>query len=361
MPVCVAIKKDGNQCRLDAIPTGDRCRMHMKCMERNGPNTTLLNELKYRQSKEVADAIRLHNDENNNDTAEYNRVLNEITQRYEIMKLELQTRFARERHEGIDRDAEARNRRLEERLRRVALRRRVHEEWRERLRQRDVGRDLEAVQQVVAQVDALRAHRELEEFANDRQNVHTTVVVNKVKETVEKLLQIPVPEDYETETQKTVGEIILECDLSRKASWQMMAKYCQDEDIYDMGPGIYAKVLNAVWQYIKNSPDSADLKKILKAEMEDNVGMCAQGNLTRLCNIVAGYMDGINPDTKSRNEMIADKMVELLGSERPTGLKIADAILFLKELGVPRDEYTIWIEPLLGDDEDLESFEELLA
>lgn len=357
MPICVALKQDGNQCRLDALPTGDRCRIHMKCLERNGPNKTLLNELKYRQQKERSEAYRLHVLGNNNWNA-YSEAVTEIQHRYEIATLELQTQIARERHQGIDRDAPAREFRRREQQERLEQRRERREAWRQRLRRRAPSPEM--VQRVIQRVEEAE-RRELEEFANDRQNVHTTVIVNKVKETVEKLLQIPVPEEYETETQKTVGEIILECELSRKASWQMMAKYCQDEDIYDMGPGIYAKVLNAVWQYIKNSPDSTDLKKILKTEMEDNVGMCAQGNLTRLCNIVAGYMDGINPETKSRNEIIADKMVELLSSERATGLKIADAILFLKEMGVPRDEYTIWIEPLLGDDEDLESFEELLA
>lgn len=360
MPICVAFKKDGKQCRLDALPDGDRCRMHKTCLEHNGPNKTMLNELKYRQERIRINLYNLHVRENN-DWETYNREYTEELNRYEVAKLELQTRFARERQQGIDRDAEARERRRRERQERVEQRRRFRERWLARLRPRNIAEAVQVVNGLMGQDQEAVEGRELEEFANDRQNVHTTVVVNKVKETVEKLLQIPVPPEYETETQKTVGEIILECDLSRKASWQMMSKYCQDEDIYDMGAGIYAKVLNAVWQYIKNSPDSEDLKKILKTEMEDNVGMCAQGNLTRLCNIVAGYMDGINPETKSQNEIIADKMVEVLNSEMDTSSKLKIAIKFLTEMGVPRDQYTIWIEPLLGDDEDLESFEELLA
>jgi hypothetical protein len=43
--------------------------------------------------------------------------------------------------------------------------------------------------------------------------------------------------------------------------------------------------------YSKHSPNNEDLKKILASELEDNIGMCQQGNLTRLCNILSGYLD----------------------------------------------------------------------
>jgi len=179
-------------------------------------------------------------------------------------------------------------------------------------------------------------------IANDRQNVHTELVVNKVKETINTVLQIAVPPEYQTETLKTSGEIILECKLSKKAAWQMMAKYCGDEDIYEMGEGIYARVLNSVWQYIKASPDAEDLKKILAAEMEDNIGMCAQGNLSRLCNILSGYVEGM--DMKSKNEILGERIAALMGidiSERATQVQA-----ILRELMVPHEEWHVWMEPL---------------
>jgi hypothetical protein len=93
----------------------------------------------------------------------------------------------------------------------------------------------------------------------------------------------------------------------------MAAKYCNNEDIYDMGPGIYAKVLNSVWQFIKNSEHSDDLKKILASELVDSVGMCAQGNLSRICNVLTGYMDGL--DVRSDREVLGDKMAQLRNIE----------------------------------------------
>jgi hypothetical protein len=186
--------------------------------------------------------------------------------------------------------------------------------------------------------------RPLAQLAQDRQNVHTAVVVAKVKEIIQKVLQIPVPPEYETDTLKTSGEIILECGLSKQAAWQMMAKYCGDEDVYELGRGIYARVLNSVWQYIKASPDSADLKKILKAEMQDNIGMCAQGNLSRLCNILSGYMEGLIVDTKSKNELIGEQLAPLMEID-DYGARLERAIAILQQHNVVGEEQTAWLIP----------------
>jgi hypothetical protein len=125
-----------------------------------------------------------------------------------------------------------------------------------------------------------------------------------------------------------------------------MAKYCGDENIYEMGNGIYGRVLNSVWQYIKASPDAADLKKILAAEMEDNIGMCAQGNLSRLCNILSGYLDGINTDVKSKNEIIGEKLAELMSREPNEDNRREVGRLILREHGIPFEEWNAWLEAL---------------
>jgi hypothetical protein len=187
--------------------------------------------------------------------------------------------------------------------------------------------------------------RELAELAADRQNVHTDVVVEKVKRTVETVLKIPVPPEYQTETLKTSGEIILECGLTKQSAWQMMAKYCADDDIYDMGHGIYGRVLNSVWQYIKASPHAEDLKKILAVELKDNIGMCAQGNLSRLCNILSGYLDGVDTEAKSKNEIIGERFSAItniidLQQRVEAGQRV------LEELQVPAEEHGQWLEAL---------------
>ena len=71
-----------------------------------------------------------------------------------------------------------------------------------------------------------------------------------------------------------------------------------------------------MWQYIKSSDDKDDLCKILKQELQDNVGMCMQGNLSRLCNVLAGYLEGIGS---------AESIAEVLGREFPKLWEIDNA------------------------------------
>ena len=188
---------------------------------------------------------------------------------------------------------------------------------------------------------------ELQRFASDAQNVHTSLIVDQTKETIKKICEIPVPEDYRWDVEncsKTPFEIGLECKLSQRAAWQMMSQYAQDTAIYDIEPGIYGKVLDSVWQYVKASPDKADMCRILKQEMEDNIGMCAQGNLSRLCNILAGYMDGVK-QKESTAEILGRLFPKLMEME-DEDIRVSKAVKILVENNVPEKEWQTWIGPL---------------
>ncbi len=186
--------------------------------------------------------------------------------------------------------------------------------------------------------------RELEAFAADKQNIHTTQSVNMTKEVVERVLKIAVPDEYRWNmdtVSKTVGEIIVECKLTAAEMVEMMNRYVRDDDVYNMGSGIYGKVLDGVWQYIRNSPEKADMCRILKQELKDNIGMCAQGNLTRLCNVLAGYMDGIGPQ-----ESVAERLGRELPKLMDDGERITKAKTLMKSLNIPETEWAPWLEAL---------------
>jgi hypothetical protein len=82
-------------------------------------------------------------------------------------------------------------------------------------------------------------------------------------------------------------------------------------------------VLDGLWQYIKHSEHKKDLCKILAAELKENVGQCLQGNLSRLCNVLAGYMEGVGSQ---------ESVAEILGrrfaliSTRVEGIAILDEL-----------------------------------
>lgn len=192
-----------------------------------------------------------------------------------------------------------------------------------------------------------RPERQLLAFATDPQNVHTTIAVTETKKIVDILLTIPVPSSFKwnmRRVSKTPGCIIMNCRLSPKAAHQMMTKYCSDESIYELGIGIYGRILDAVWQFIKSSPEREDLTKIIASELTDNIGMCAQGNLSRLCNVLAGYMEGIGSQ---------ESVAEILGREFPKLMEIESseermdrAINILKTNKVPEDQWSAWTDAL---------------
>jgi len=355
MAQCVGVKKSGVRCTVMVFGEVQycRCAIHMKTLNKVGPNNVRREELKYIHKHHESDIYdRFHQILRTIDGADYIRQIRvrdteireeELRHRMEINMLEATIDRETDANGGIDADQP-----FLEHAREVANQRRAaaQELWEHRQNERRVALN---AHNVPAQVIINNAHvaggGELANLANDRQNVHTAVVVQKVKESIQKILQVPVPPEYQVDTLKTTGEIILECGLTRASAWQMMAKYCSDDDIYDMGNGIYGRVLNSVWQYIKASPDAADLKKILASEMRDNIGMCAQGNLSRLCNILSGYMEGLNVDVKSKNEILGERLATLMDVDDAAERQDAGVAILL-ELKVPIEEWENWLAPL---------------
>jgi len=360
MPVCTAIKSNGNTCDRRLSPENQTgvCKTHEAVIQRKGPHTTARDEIYNIQQKELRDFDANFNEQWRVVQGEERRILSE---EYRIARTTMIATHMRQRTDlerrqreevritGVNPDEAPRlrqERRLQERRDLFLARRLVQEEHLRRLVQ-------EHRLDNNAHVDgrgAAAPNRELQQFAADPQNVHTTEAVKKVKEIIEKVLEVPVPAEYKwntSECSKTAGEIILECKLTPRAAWQMSAMYCNDSEIYEMGKGIYGRVLDCVWQFILKSEHKKDLCRILKSELQDNIGMCAQGNLSRLANILAGYMDGV----KSQ-----ESLSEILGRELPPLIEIEDAdqrmiefIEKMQENNVPPKDWLEWAEPLFDE------------
>jgi hypothetical protein len=198
-----------------------------------------------------------------------------------------------------------------------------------------------------AVVMALPNPNVLARIANDNQNVHTQLVVEQTKKNVQEILKIPVPEIYRWQTKKlsmTYKTIIMFCHLSPKSAWQFSSMYCSDATIYDLEPGIFGTVVDGVWQFISKSPDKQDLKKILTSELRDNIGMCAQGNLSRICNVLQGYLEGIE-QKESTNVILGREFSKLMEIES-VNERLSKGKLILFNNNIPEDQWETWLEPL---------------
>lgn len=370
---CVAIKGDGIVCGKTTLTGGNRCNMHTQLVIRHGRHFTESAELERVLKKERNDRKKITDEllAGENDPIRKLEIMNNHRaierafkgatrlQRDELRRTHIRENIAN----GGDVDAEA-NARRNVRQQEDAQRRMQNMENR---RQGEARLRVLREEQRVAEaaVAAGRAEREaaaaaggpaqavtdLRHFATDAQNVHRTSTVQMVTRIVKEVLKIAVPEPYKwnmTTCSLTPGEIIIECSLTPSAAWQMQVQYCQANTIYEMEAGIYGKVLDCVWQYIKGSPDRVDLKRILKQELQDNIGMCAQGNLSRLCNILAGYVDGVGSQ-ESKTERLG-RLFPPLADIEDIHNRLDAGITILRANEVPEEEWTIWLEPLFDGD-----------
>lgn len=200
-------------------------------------------------------------------------------------------------------------------------------------------------------VPNLEVRGELLALAHDPQNVHTKVVVDNTQHAVGIILAL-TPESHHA-NKKTYTELILECPLTIRAMLDFGHRYWSTEvEIYGHGPGIYFKLVNSIWSYTKKSPHKEDICKIIASELDDTVGMCAQGALSRLCNILAGYVPGIG-EQRSKTEIVGDALSAIArNSDLNIYQKFNRAREILEEHEVPQKEWTTWMEPMVGEGED---------
>ena len=181
----------------------------------------------------------------------------------------------------------------------------------------------------------VRPQQELVVFGNDAQNVHRTATVSYIKHIFDTLMTIDVPAN-----QKTLGLIMTNCNLSDAATMQAVRFYTEKADIYDIDKS-YTRALDAVVAYIEKHKQKTELYERVTQELTDNVGMCSQGNLSRICNILSGYIDGIQPPV-SKNEILQNKIASIAGDSEDN--KIERAKAYMKEIGIPQAEWGPWIE-----------------
>lgn len=182
---------------------------------------------------------------------------------------------------------------------------------------------------------------ELERFAKDTQNVHTSKMVEMVLETSKRLMKLSKEKKKELDT---MAYCFTRCKLSDKARQQMALMYYSDSSIYNLKAPTYRLVMDGIWVYIDSQKEDLqkEIVERLAQELEDNVGMCAQGNLSRLVNVLSGYMPGVG----FKNEKsIQDQMLELRDIKDSSERK-SKVLNLCKEFKQTKEETEAWLELL---------------
>lgn len=180
---------------------------------------------------------------------------------------------------------------------------------------------------------------ELEAFTRDSQNVHTSHVNNQTSSTLEKLLEIEADEqyeDFENEVGRTPDTLPVLADIQ---TWYSK-RTCRHRNDH-----LYQRLFDGLWVTIKNSPHKKELTQRLLEEAEDSLGMCCEGHISRLCNVLVGFDETVQPEI-SIGELLQQKMAAISGLEIGVEHKVGEAWKVFEELKIPMNDREVWIEAL---------------
>ena len=184
-------------------------------------------------------------------------------------------------------------------------------------------------------------------LAADRQNVHTTVVAEQTSAGEAKLLSVKTDG-------KGVGLKILRFYSMQAGTLHKVLNVMNDVDAWytraacrTAGYYLYRRVLEGLWTLIEQQDEERcqELKKRLWEEMTESVGMCCEGHISRLVNVMVGFDDAFKPKP-SAGEILQSKIAEIAGMKISEIDKQVRARTFMTGVGMSAEEMTPWLEAL---------------
>jgi hypothetical protein len=189
--------------------------------------------------------------------------------------------------------------------------------------------------------------KDLAALADDKQNVHTQVVNKQTNDAMAIFTKTVIPKG-----QSTLDEIINAwIDNVPSAThyidtvYQDMRKWGNEKTVVESNDYLYRKTLRGVWAKIKTYENDIRLELIkrLWEECYESVGMCAQGHLSRLANVMVGF-DSEATTSISPMEDFQNKIAALAASSLED--KISEAHKLMDAIMMPSQDRDTWLEAL---------------
>jgi hypothetical protein len=195
-------------------------------------------------------------------------------------------------------------------------------------------------------------------LANDGQNVHTAPVAKQTNSNVELLLETTPSESLDTLTALTNWWLVaMEPRPTFDAYWRVMEdvrhwynkRTCKGTNDYlykRAMDGLVTKVLLAT---DRQTPEEEELfRELVKRvweECEEAVGMCCEGHLARLANVLVGFDEAFRPPVPV-GEVLQQKMAAIAALKVSPKHKLQRAVELMDELKIPVVDRAPWLEAL---------------
>ena len=186
-------------------------------------------------------------------------------------------------------------------------------------------------------------------IARDPQNVHTAVVSQQTNKGLEKLLEASKddramrgPEWFASKWLiRAYGHwSVVQRAVNDMKHWYATAS-CKTANDY-----LYRRTLDGLYIVIQQTKEPEIRMELYKRTFEEcfeSVGMCCEGHISRLCNVLVGFDDAFAPPVPF-GEILQNKMAAIAALEIETEEKVKQATAFFNEFAVPEAERLAWIE-----------------
>ena len=184
-------------------------------------------------------------------------------------------------------------------------------------------------------------------IARDNQNVHTRFVTEQTNKATEKLLAVKVPETQQTE--KTLAVVWLGGKISYGQFLRVATdinKWFNTPDCRVVGDNLYRKHLRGLVALIGSEKDDERKSEMYRRcweECFEAVGMCCEGHISRLCNVLVGFDEAFQSQVPF-GEILQSKMAAIAGMDVSEEEKRKLANAFFDEHKTPAEDRTAWLE-----------------
>ena len=123
-------------------------------------------------------------------------------------------------------------------------------------------------------------------------------------------------------------------------------KWFNTDTCRQQGDKLYKHVLRGLVAYIGKVHDPETRQELWKRswqECDEAVGMCCEGHISRLCNVLVGFDDAFKPPV-SFAEILQAKMAAISIMDVSTEDKLQQANTFFNEYAIPQDQRQAWLD-----------------
>jgi hypothetical protein len=183
-------------------------------------------------------------------------------------------------------------------------------------------------------------------FAADHQNIHRSSVQTSTQKAVAQLMLRSTDPD-----QITLPEIIKDLQDPKKIR---ITGVTRERVIMELNHDYYecvafsvpyGDVLDRVWTFIRSHKHRDDIFIRLAQEIAEGIGMCTNGKMARLVNVLQGFDETLL--VEAPKEVFQDKFALLRKLPNAAGERGVAAQALFEEFSIPEAERAVWLEALL--------------